>query len=299
MNAEAKRFDILRNIVTARETKFSAELTKVYTQVFKEVKKEMQVLASKMPNGIFTRSEVFKGARYRNLIKSINSDLKILDDIKVFDYLGSQYEFSQLYTSFIVETEYQVKLSTVLSNKRQVASAVRNPLAKVSLQNNRKSAIIGIKKAITNSIARGEGINKMAAGIKKSMEGNLNNTFRIARTETTRVMGAAEEQQILETSKEIQVEKGWLATLDAVTRDTHRELDETYVLVGQPFANGLMYPGDQSGAASEVVNCRCTLTTRLMGFETAQDSRRARGLDGKNALVPDTNFKTWAANAKG
>lgn len=59
------------------------------------------------------------------------------------------------------------------------------------------------------------------------------------------------------------VRKVWVATRDLRTRDTHRALNGDSVGLHEAFANGLMYPGDPSGPAAEVINCRCRLNYRI------------------------------------
>ena len=53
--------------------------------------------------------------------------------------------------------------------------------------------------------------------------------------------------------------KQWITCDDNRVRTTHIELDEQITRVGDKFSNGLQYPGDHQGKASEVINCRCTL----------------------------------------
>ncbi len=57
--------------------------------------------------------------------------------------------------------------------------------------------------------------------------------------------------------------KQWDATLDGKTRDSHRMVDGEIRELNEKFSNGLMYPGDPSGGAAEVVNCRCALLQRV------------------------------------
>lgn len=59
------------------------------------------------------------------------------------------------------------------------------------------------------------------------------------------------------------VRRVWVSTADGRTRDSHREMDRESVGIDQPFSNGLMYPGDPNGPASEVINCRCTMLVRV------------------------------------
>ena len=53
--------------------------------------------------------------------------------------------------------------------------------------------------------------------------------------------------------------KQWNSTLDGKTRKSHQRVDKEWRELDEPFSNGLMYPGDPSGRAAEVVNCRCSV----------------------------------------
>lgn len=53
--------------------------------------------------------------------------------------------------------------------------------------------------------------------------------------------------------------KQWNSTLDGKTRPSHQRVDKEWRELDEPFSNGLMYPGDPSGRAAEVVNCRCSV----------------------------------------
>ena len=78
---------------------------------------------------------------------------------------------------------------------------------------------------------------------------------RIARTETIKANNGARIAEMR--NNEIERHK-WLSSRDNAVRDSHRRLDGDEVEVGQPFANGLNFPGDRAASAREVVNCRCT-----------------------------------------
>lgn len=57
--------------------------------------------------------------------------------------------------------------------------------------------------------------------------------------------------------------KEWLSAEDDRTRPSHSEADGQSVGIDDPFVVGgalLMYPGDPSGPAREVINCRCVST---------------------------------------
>lgn len=91
----------------------------------------------------------------------------------------------------------------------------------------------------------------------------------IARTETH----AAAQNASLEVAKELQTPmmvKEWVAVEDSRTRDSHRHTDGSKVGLDDAFnVNGhrMSFPGDPSGPASEVVNCRCVMVYVEQGEE--------------------------------
>lgn len=60
------------------------------------------------------------------------------------------------------------------------------------------------------------------------------------------------------------------------------------LLVGDDgrFSNGLRYPGDPTGPASEVWNCRCTLVASVPGYDAFED---------RNASKLETSYEDWKA----
>ena len=53
--------------------------------------------------------------------------------------------------------------------------------------------------------------------------------------------------------------KIWVTVGDGKVRDTHAMVDGEEKLMDMNFSNGLMYPGDESAGAEEVINCRCQI----------------------------------------
>lgn len=90
----------------------------------------------------------------------------------------------------------------------------------------------------------------------------------IARTET---MAALNQSSIEAMNQAVEsgavkadtVTKIWHTARDPRVRDSHAAIDRQSVGLGQPFGNGLMYPGDPSGGSAEVANCRCWMETRI------------------------------------
>ncbi len=112
----------------------------------------------------------------------------------------------------------------------------------------------GLKNTLANSQDYQTALNQLPAEIRAIMNDRKGGAAVIARTE-----GNSFANEVIEDNyKQNGVEKqSWLSSRDAAVRESHAWIDGEVVTVGQPFSNGLRFPGDQSGAAAEVVNCRC------------------------------------------
>lgn len=79
------------------------------------------------------------------------------------------------------------------------------------------------------------------------------NALRIARTE---VQGAINEARAAQQEDDGVRRTEWLSSRDDEVRESHRINGQQRDL-GDRFTNGLRWPGDQTGEAGEVINCRC------------------------------------------
>jgi hypothetical protein len=98
-----------------------------------------------------------------------------------------------------------------------------------------------------------------------------NRARTVARTET---IGAVNAGVFRSATLEAQARgdvapfKAWIATDDSRTRHTHDVADGQRTLLSEPFTVGgssLMFPGDPTGPAAEVINCRCSLLPFILG----------------------------------
>ena len=134
--------------------------------------------------------------------------------------------------------------------------------------------VASLKKHIASEVSRGIStgmtFNQIAQQISFKMSGTYNNSGgslayakRIARTEGHRIQCQA-GMDACHKAKDMgaDVVKQWDSTLDAKTRESHAMVDQEIKEIDEKFSNGLMFPGDPSGGAAEVVNCRCALLQR-------------------------------------
>lgn len=112
-----------------------------------------------------------------------------------------------------------------------------------------------------------------------------NRARTVARTETMGAVNAGAYRSAVldaEARGDVAPFKLWLSTDDRRTRPTHRAADQQRTLLTEPFAVGgsrLLFPGDPTGAAAEVINCRCTMLPIVLGEILDWTNRGYRGTD--------------------
>lgn len=147
-----------------------------------------------------------------------------------------------------------------------------------------------LQSTITQAAVSGSSVDDIAKDLRRVMATNVRDSVRVARTAMTGAENAGRVNAYQRAqSMGIELEQMWLATLDGRTRPSHRAIDGESVPVNGTFSNGCKFPGDPSGPAAEVMNCRCTLIANLKGFE-----RDVRTLDGRWSRLPDgMTYEQW------
>lgn len=120
-----------------------------------------------------------------------------------------------------------------------------------------------VSAAIFDAMEEGLGQQDIGRAISQTFQGNISDHRAVmtARTETH----AASQNASLEVAKGMDLPgrlKEWVAVEDGRTRRDHRTANGQRVPMDGKFQVGnakLDYPGDPSGPASEVINCRCVL----------------------------------------
>ena len=140
---------------------------------------------------------------------------------------------------------------------------------------------------VSQGVNLGEGIPKLSARVDNVLSTSAserwpNRATTVARTETIGALNGARYDafQILAEDDEVPMEKLWLATDDRRTRPTHDAADGQRVPVGDTFTVGgfqLSFPGDPTGPAQEVINCRCTMLLVEQGEGVDMSNRQMRG----------------------
>lgn len=157
-----------------------------------------------------------------------------------------------------------------------------------------------IQSVMTQSILQGEAMPKIAKRLAEAVgDKNRVSAIRNARTMTTGAQNAGRHDAYMRAvDMGIEVEEEWIATLDPVTRDSHRDVDGERKEAGDDttFSNGLRFPADPYGAPAEVYNCRCVMQAVLKKYSRAKaDDLNLRYSEKLGGM----SYEEWKAGKKG
>lgn len=172
-------------------------------------------------------------------------------------YIGTMYDIAKQGVPIIAPIDQAAAVKAILTDSK-IAEGYYNHLG-VNYDKLKKT----ITQEISRGIASGLPYSDIARNINNVSGSGLSNAKRIARTEGHRIQQtSSRDAQYTAKKKGCDVVKQWDSTLDGRTRDSHARVDGEIRELDEEFSNGLMFPGDPSGRAAEVINCRCTSNTR-------------------------------------
>ena len=196
-------------------------------------------------------------------ISSILDNMQVEEFKTVSEYLQTCYEDGFVGTMFDLQGQ-GIPLCFPLDQEAMVRAIQLDSKISNGLYSRLGEDVSVLKKKITSQISRGIAIGMSFDQVAKQLAGTtnigFNNAVRIARTEGHRIqVQSAMDACYKAKDKGADVVKKWDATLDGATRPSHQVVDGEIRELDEKFSNGLMFPGDPSGGAAEVVNCRCAL----------------------------------------
>jgi hypothetical protein len=191
--------------------------------------------------------------------------------------------------------EYTVGESYEFSNRPFVQRYIQD--ARNRLVHTPDEVYAKVKDAVSEGTQNGRGIPEIAAHIKRELLDAgapywKNRAVTVARTETIGAYnGGANDAfaAIVGEFPEDTFEKIWLATDDNRTRHTHNVADGQRVPYNATFDVGgfsMAYPGDPTGPAEEVINCRCTMLLVEKGEEVDYSNKGFKGLTASTQTRP-------------
>jgi len=127
-----------------------------------------------------------------------------------------------------------------------------------------------IQDSLLEGIQKGETMRELTKRVQKEFRGvDKDRAYTIAKTLSQAAHGAAHFKELKDAGYRT---KRWVTSDDEDVRDSHRACERQGAIpMDKPFVNGLMYPGDAKGDASECEGCRCYLET---GTDAASEADR-------------------------
>ena len=123
-----------------------------------------------------------------------------------------------------------------------------------------------IRKAIADGIEAGEGLSLIKTRVTEAFDALREDGYRAEKIARTESMSSTNAGSLLTYAKSGVEKKEFMSALDDRTRDSHAEANGQVVPMDEPFSVGgedMMYPGDPSCSADNVVNCRCGILPYL------------------------------------
>lgn len=215
------------------------------------------------------RSKVYQ-KQYQDALKAqVNS---ILDKMHrkefktVNKYLNDCYDKAFTGNMYVLHGE-GIPLIVPIDQEKVVRAVQVNSKISKGLYSRLGEDVDLLKRKITAQISRGVATGMSYSQMAQQLAGytkiGYNNAVRITRTEGHRIQQESTMDACYAARERgADVVKQWDATMDANTRESHQMVDGEIRALDEKFSNGLMYPGDPSGNAAEVINCRCILLQR-------------------------------------
>lgn len=242
------------------------------------------------------KDQALHNDRLKALKKALTQDLTAADKMAmayVNQVPAGVYAEGMNFATYEIEHGAKVNTSFTLYNKNTVMELVANEpdllpqaafdKAKDTAWNSRH-----VTSAVTQAVLQGQTIPQLATSIAGIAAMDQRAAMKAARTAMTSAHSLGKLKGYERAAgMGIDVKKQWLAALDSRTRGSHRHLDGETVKLDAEFSNGLKYPGDPDGPASEVYNCRCTLVP-VIGDVEYDEVERANKL-GK------MSYEEWKA----
>lgn len=228
-------------------------------------------------------------------VNSILDNMQVEEFKTVAEYLNQCYEEAFVGTMFDLQGQ-GIPLCFPMNHSAMVRAVQLDSKISNGLYSRLGEDVALLKKKITAQVSRGISTGMSFQQVAKQLSDytniGFNNAVRIARTEGHRIQVQSGMDACYKAKeKGADVVKQWDSTLDKRTRKSHQKVDGEIKELDEPFSNGLMFPGDPNGGASEVVNCRCALLQRARWALSDEEFTKMNGETGE--LVDFKNVKDY------
>lgn len=209
-----------------------------------------------------TRSRA-KQVRAASTAREIRADLGVFDSAywraRTEALAEAMYEAAVTHGVARINSDFGVSFDLEAPFVRGFIAARANQLAGQVTS----STYAAIQSALADGVANGASIDDLATAVQDVFDvASRSRAKTIARTEVISASNGSASLAAAQLPPDVVAGAEWISTADDRTRDDHVDADGQVVPVGTPFTVGgeqLAYPGDPSGSADNVINCRCTV----------------------------------------
>ncbi len=295
---DRRKKEVQRELL-GHEEKILAQLKKHYRQALKDIRERIRKMEE---DPDFMKGQI-RHAKYQRMLEAqLETILHKLGDKNAADmtaYLDTVYREAYLGCLYGMHGDGVDLILRIDEDK--IEKCINKDTKELKFSARIYGNVEQLKEAAKSEIARGFSTGKDYASIAKQISlragTSLARMYTIARTEGHRVTSESEMDCMRAAKgKGADVVKGWVSTLDSVTRQTHVELDgqvrelEEYFVIPSSGAKA-MYPGG-FGIACEDINCRCCMNQRArwnLGSEEYRYSRAA----GEVVSIKSNVYREW------
>ena len=301
--------DAGRVMVDEQLEDLEARLTAIYTDVAKEMQKDMDSFMDRykaedekkkeqVENGELSQ-EAYESWKERQIFRSDAMQAKI-DDLTsravnadkqamamVNDQLPETYATSYNFGGYKGEVladaaGYDYTGFTIINQDAVKTLMKDNPdlipwKPDVDVTEDKKWNREKIQEAVLQGVVKGDSMDDVAKRLLPVVNMDKNAAIRTARTAVNGIENKG-RKDATERVKEagIPMVERWSCTHDDRTRDTHILLDGTEPNEKGQYGEGILdtlleYPGDPAGDPEEVYNCRCGTTSTIEGIDHSKD----------------------------
>lgn len=294
-----KRQLIVQKAFVQDEKAVIRELKHEYSKALAEIQNQIKILSA----GEMTQAKIYQIQYQLSLQAQISS---ILDNMRSNNYQTVQAYLNGCYKQGFVGAMYDLQgqgipLAFPLSQQQIVKAVQLDSKVSGGLYGRMGVNVNELKKQISSEIARGlsGGLSyeRISGNLRWMIQGDYSKALRIVRTEGHRIQNqSALDAMHRAVNVGADIVKQWDATLDGVTRDTHRELDGQVVGVDEEFvipSTGAraMFAGG-FGDPSEDCNCRCCILQRA---KWNMDDYDATKMDNESGLLVEFKERDYSA----
>lgn len=287
--------DILANIEDKIQNVYEHANKDMHKKVDVKLKKyqselpKKQAELSKEDFETWKKNQAYIMLNQQNVADTLADDLVNHDKIAasiINEHTSSVYALNYNFGTYQIESDMDMSTSFALYDQHTVERLLKDdpdllPHVDIDSSKDKRWNKRHINDALIQGILQGESVPKIAKRLSDTVRMDKNAAIRNARTATTGAQNAGRVDSYKRAQNMgIDLQQEWMATLDGRTRHSHRAIDGERVGVGEMFSNKCHYPGDPTGPAHEVYNCRCTLVPVIKGYELDNSWKQDVSIEG-------------------